>query len=81
MKLSNTAYDRWKFIAQILLPATGTLYFGLARIWGLPYAEEIVGTITVLDTFLGAVLQISTNNYYKELEAGNTEVKGEEPKG
>jgi len=77
MKLSNKAYDTWKAIAQIWIPALGTAYFGLARIWGLPYAEEIVGTLTVIDTFLGAVLQISTNNYYKTIQ----ETEGEALKG
>lgn len=41
----------------------GTLYFALASIWGLPYAEEIVGTITAIDAFLGVLLGISTHNY------------------
>lgn len=63
MKLSNKVYDVLKFTAQIVLPAAGTLYFTLASIWGLPYGEEIVGTITAVDVALGAVLQISTHNY------------------
>ena len=66
MKLSNKAYDVLKFIAQILLPALGTLYFALARIWNFPYAEEIVGTITAVDAFLGALLGISTLQYNKD---------------
>ena len=49
MKLTNKAYDVLKFIAQILLPALGTLYFALAKIWGFPYAAEIVGTISAVD--------------------------------
>lgn len=59
-------YDRWKFIAQILLPALGALYFGLSQIWNLPKAAEIVGTITVVDLFLGAILGVSSANYYKD---------------
>lgn len=66
MKLSNKVYDVLKWVAQILLPALGALYFGLARIWSLPYAEEIVGTITVVDAFLGALLGLSSVQYYKE---------------
>lgn len=65
--LSNKAYDILKFIAQIVLPALGTLYFALATIWGFPYGEEIVGTITAVDAFLGALLGISTAQYNKEL--------------
>lgn len=66
MKMSNKVYDVLKFIAQILLPALGTLYFALAKIWGFPYAAEIVGTISAVDAFLGALLGISTANYNKE---------------
>lgn len=65
MKLSNRTYDILKFVAQILLPALGTLYFALANIWGLPYGEQIVGTITAIDAFLGALLGISTAKYNK----------------
>lgn len=63
MKMSNKVYDALKWIALILLPALSTLYFALAGIWGLPYAEQIVGTIVALDTFLGAILHISTSKY------------------
>lgn len=68
MKLSNKTYDILKWIAQYLLPGLGTLYFALASIWGLPYGEQIVGTITAVDTFLGVILGISTAEYNKTLE-------------
>lgn len=68
MILDNKTYDILKYIAQVVLPALGTLYFGLAKLWNLPYGEEIVGTITVIDTFLGALLRISTNQYNKANE-------------
>lgn len=61
--MNNRTYDILKYIAQIILPALGTLYFALASIWGLPYGEQIVGTITAIDAFLGALLKISTNKY------------------
>lgn len=64
--MKNKTYDILKYIAQIVLPAIGTLYFALASIWRLPYGEEVVGTITALDTFLGALLMIQSNNYKKE---------------
>lgn len=63
--MSNKVYDILKEIAQIWLPALATLYFTLASIWGFPYAEQIVGTISAIDVFLGAVLKISTINYLK----------------
>jgi hypothetical protein len=65
MKLSNKAYDVLKFIAQIALPAAATLYFTLAGIWGFPYGEEIVGTITAIDTCLGVLLGVSSAKYKK----------------
>ena len=61
--MSNKIYDVLKWIALILLPALATLYFALAQIWGLPYGEQIVGTIAAIDTFLGALLGISTRIY------------------
>lgn len=66
MKLSNRVYDVLKWIALYLLPALGTLYFALAGIWEFPYGEEIVGTITALDTFLGVLLGISTAQHNRE---------------
>ena len=68
MKMSNKVYDILKFVAQILLPALATLYFALAKIWGFPYATEIVGTISAVDAFLGALLGISTMQYNKQAE-------------
>lgn len=65
MKISNKAYDIMKWIAQYFLPALGTLYFALASIWGLPYGEQVVGTVTAIDTFLGVILGISTMQYNK----------------
>lgn len=68
MKLSNKLYDVLKWVALYLLPALGTLYFALAGIWGFPFGEEVVGTITALDTFLGVILGISNARYLKESE-------------
>ena len=65
MQMNNKTYDILKWVAQYLLPALGTLYFALAGIWGFPYGEQVVGTITAVDTFLGVILGISTNKYNK----------------
>ena len=69
MKLNDKTYDTLKWIAMYLLPALGTLYFALASIWGLPYGEQIVGTITAIDTFLGVILGISTVQYNKRVDS------------
>ena len=65
MMLSNKVYDTLKWIAQYLLPACGTLYFALAGILGLPYGEQIVGTISAITIFLGVILGISSATYVK----------------
>ena len=65
MKISNKVYDILKWIAQYLLPALGTLYFALSTIWNFPYGEQVVGTITAIDAFLGAILGLSSATYYK----------------
>ena len=68
MKFSKNTYDVLKWVAQFLLPSAGTLYFALASIWNLPHGEQVVGTITAVDTFLGVLLGISSNAYYKDLK-------------
>ena len=40
--------------------------YALASVWGWPFAEQVTTTITAVDTFLGAVLCISSVNYHKE---------------
>lgn len=63
--MNNKVYDVLKWITMILLPAIGTLYFALAGIWGFPNSEQVIGTITAIDTFLGVLLGISTAKYNK----------------
>lgn len=63
--ISDRTYDILKWLAQYFLPAAGTLYFALAGIWGLPYGEQVVGTITAVDTFLGVILGLSSVKYNK----------------
>lgn len=61
--LSNALYEKFKKSSLFILPAIGAMYFGLAQIWGLPYGEEVVGTIAVIETFLGVLLGISNKQY------------------
>ena len=63
--MSNKLYDVLKWIAMVVLPAIATLYLALSGIWGFPWGEEVVGTITAIDTFLGALLGISSVKYAK----------------
>ena len=66
MKLNDKLYDILKWLVIIVLPACATLYAALSSVWGWPFAEQVTTTITAVDTFLGAVLCISTVNYHKE---------------
>lgn len=62
-RMSDDIYDVLKYIAQIALPAIATAYFGLSKLWGWPYGEEIVGTISIVDALLGGLLKLSTDQY------------------
>lgn len=73
---SNEVYDFLKFVALIVLPAAGALYFGVAEIWGLPNAQEVVGTLVVVDAFLGVLLKRSNTVY----EAGKPDPESIEAK-
>ena len=63
MILNNKIYNILKWIVMVLLPAVGTLYFALGDIWGLPYVEQVLGTITAITAFLGALIGISSIQY------------------
>ena len=69
MKLSNKTYDVLKFFCTVLAPALGTLIFAISKIWGWPpYAENIVGTLSAIAVFIGALIGISTMQYNKDQE-------------
>ena len=63
MKLKNSTYNGLKFIALVVLPAAATAYFAVAGIWHLTHTEQIIGTISAIDTFLGAILHVSAKSY------------------
>ena len=68
MPLKDKVYDVLRYVANYVLPGLGTLYFALSQIWGLPYGEQIVGTVTALVTFLNILLGVS-NSTYNKIEA------------
>lgn len=81
MLLSNRSYEFGKKLVQVILPAIASLYFGLASIWGLPAAEQVVGTIAVITTFLGVCLGISSKTYRELAEFGGKIVVTETEEG
>lgn len=63
MTISNKLYNILKWVSLVGLPAISALYFGIAQIWGLPYSEQIVGTIAIIETFIGTLIGITSANY------------------
>ncbi len=61
--MGHAAYSFVKNTAMIVLPALGALYFGLAQIWGFPKPEEVVGSIALINTFLGVLAGIASQSY------------------
>ena len=61
--LPNKVYDWMKYICVIVLPSIGTAYVGISKYIDIPYADAVPGIISVICTFLGAILCISTAQY------------------
>lgn len=70
--MTNKTYNIIKWIARYLLPASATLYFALSAIWGLPYGEQVVGTLSALTIFLGVILGVSTAEYNRKDHSDGT---------
>jgi len=66
MQINSKMYDILKWVTMIVLPACATAYVGLAAIWGWPYADQVAKTTAVICTLLGALLGISSAQYYKD---------------
>ena len=65
--MTNKEYDTLKMIALILTPVLAFLA-SLTNIWHFPYAEQIVATLTALDTLIGAVVVIANKQYQDTAE-------------
>lgn len=63
MFMSDKLYNFLKFLALVLLPAVAAAYFTLAQLWGLPNAEQVVGTIAVAETFLGVLVRAASKSW------------------
>ena len=79
--MSDKTYDLLKKLAQVVLPALGTLYYAVAEIWGFSFGEEVVATIIAIDTFLGVLLDISSARYYKDKQMEENNADTEVPNG
>lgn len=81
MKLSNKWYDRMKWVVQIVLPAIGSLYAGLAVLWDFPNGNEVVGSLAITALFLGSVLGISSASYKSNQDDPGAPPAGVPPEG
>lgn len=61
--MNNKTYDILKWMCIIAFPALATFYSVVAKIWGLPFEDQIPQTITAAATFIGALLGVSSLNY------------------
>lgn len=69
--ITGKLYDWLKWIAQILLPLLGTLYFAFSGSLDLPKVDVVIGVIIALDLFLGIVLWISHFAYIMQIGQGD----------
>lgn len=60
--MTNQQYDTLKTVALILTPVLAFLA-SLVNIWGFPHGEQIVATLTAIDTLVGAVVVVTNRNY------------------
>lgn len=65
--MSNKVYDFLVWCVVIILPALGTFYASMSNVWGLPYGEQIVATLSALSLLIGAIVKISNSRYKKAL--------------
>lgn len=73
--LNSKAYAFLKWMTMVVLPATGSGYFALSEIYNWTNGTQVLGTITVVSTFLGLVLGVSTKNFNASDEPYDGEVK------
>lgn len=66
MKMNNKLYDILKWLSLVALDAIGIGYKGIATIWGLPFAEEIHSTCSVLSLMIGTLIGVSSATYYMQ---------------
>lgn len=58
--MNKTLYDTLKWTALVALPALATLVGAMTPVWGIPRGDDIAITIIAVDTFLGALVGISS---------------------
>lgn len=65
--LKDKQYDVAKYLLQIVVPALVVLIAGVGKLYGLD-VEKVNGLLTLLATFGGTVLGVSSAIYAKKLD-------------
>jgi hypothetical protein len=57
--ISDSTYEFLRNNVEIVLPAIGVAYAGLAILWGWPFSEQIVGTLGIIGILFGTVIKVN----------------------
>lgn len=68
MKLSGKLYDILKWCVCICIPALTTAYVGFDKLFGWGYASEVAQASAIVCTLIGALIGVSSAQYYKDKE-------------
>lgn len=68
MKLNDKVYNFLKWFTLIFMPALTTLVGVILNCFNVASTDIVLTIMTAITTFLGAILGISNNNYYKNDE-------------
>lgn len=75
--MSNKAYDTLKLIALILAPILA-FAASIVNIWGVEHSEQIVASLTALDTLIGAIVVAASKMYHGDSEDNSDDTNEEE---
>ena len=72
--LSNSTYDKLKWVAVTVLPSLATFMFAIGAIFDWAWASAAVGVITATGVLLGSVIGVSSKQYKNSGRADAPEV-------
>lgn len=68
MRLSNRTYDWLKWASMIAIPAVEAFWLTVGKVWGFPHLTEIGTTIAAVGVLIGALIGVSSQNYWDEVD-------------
>ena len=66
MKLPDSVYTVLKWLVLVCIPALTTAYVGLDAVFNWGYADVVSKVSAIVCTLIGALIGISTADYYKD---------------